>query len=260
MKKLTYFILMLAVLGCTKDTLDVFDVNCLPNNLQNGVIAFYPFNDGSLHDQSSNNNDVVNQTMAKPSQDRNGNPNCAYAFDNSKANEEYLTTTNTEFLNGLDEFSISVWYQPIDTTRAGGEFESLVSRGNETRCPNKRGEWSVSLYDCRRAVFGHNNSVWANTVTSFSRGCEGEVAALTGKWHHVVGIKNGDNYKIYFDGHLDESDNGNANCTRPYLAEDIGDLFIGSSYTGKIDDILIYNRELSQAEIAELFELASCCE
>ena len=147
----------------------------------------------------------------------------------------------------------------MDTTRNGGSIEILLSRGMESHCPNRRGEWSVSLFDCRIAVFGHNNSVWANPITGFSNGCQGEINALTEKWHHVVAIKNGDDYKLYFNGNLDESESGDANCTNLHLAEDIGDLFIGSQYTGKIDDILIYNRELSQAEVTELFELEPCC-
>jgi hypothetical protein len=109
-------------------------------------------------------------------------------------------------------------------------------------------------------VFGHNNSVWANIITGFPNGCQEEVVALTDKWHHVVATKNGDEYNIYFNGNLDESSSGNANCSNLHLAEDIGDMFIGSKYTGKIDDILIYNRELSESEVTALFELEPCCQ
>jgi hypothetical protein len=259
MKQLIVLLFIIIFSGCGGDELELRSA-CIPSNLQNGLIAFYPFSNGSLNDDTSNANDLNNSTMASPTMDRNGNSNCAYQFDNSQANEEFLTTPNTNFLNGLDEFSISIWYEPIDTTRSGGNFEVLLGRGNEGRCPNRRGEWSVGLYDCRRAVFGHNNSVWANTITGFSNGCQGEIVALTDKWQHVVATKNGDQYNIYFNGNLDESETGNANCTNLHIAEDIGDLFIGSSYTGKIDDILIYDRELSQVEVSELFLLESCCQ
>jgi hypothetical protein len=257
-KKILFLILAVGIFSCGDD--DEFKVDCLPSNLQNGVIAFYPFNNGSLDDESTNSNNITNPTTAIPSTDKNGNPNCAFQFDNSQTDEEFLTTTNSNFLNGLDEFSVSIWYEPMDTTRSGGSFEVLLGRGDEGRCPDRRGEWSIGLYDCRRAVFGHNNSVWANTITGFSNGCQGEVVALTDQWHHVVATKNGDEYKIYFNGNLDESETGNANCTNLHIAEDIGDMFIGSKYTGKIDDILIYNRELSQSEITELFELEPCCQ
>ena len=245
------------MIGCEDEE---FKVDCLPTNLQNGVIAFYPFNVGSLDDGSTNSNNLTNPTTANPSTDRDGNANCAFQFNNSLADEEFLTTTASNFLNDLDEFSVSIWYEPMDTTRSVGSFEVLLGRGDEERCSERIGEWSVGLSDCRKAVFGHNNSVWANTITDFLDGCEGEIVALTDKWHHVVATKNGDEYKIYFNGNLDESVSGNANCTNLHIAEDIGDMFIGSKYTGKIDDILIYDRALTQSEVTALYELEPCCQ
>jgi hypothetical protein len=258
MKIIVFSILLIGIISCGHD--DEFNVDCLPSHLQNGLIAFYPFNGGSLDDVSTNTNNIINPTTANTTTDRNGNSNCAYQFDNSQTDEEFLTTSNSNFLNGLDAFSVSIWYEPMDTTRSGGSLEVLLGRGDEGRCPDRRGEWSIGLYDCRRAVFGHNNSVWANIITGFPNGCQEEVVALTDKWHHVVATKNGDEYNIYFNGNLDESSSGNANCSNLHLAEDIGDMFIGSKYTGKIDDILIYNRELSESEVTALFELEPCCQ
>ena len=255
---LALIVFTFGIISCDKD--DKFTVDCLSTNLQNGIIAFYPFNSGSLTDESLNNNNLNNPTTAVPTTDRNGNSNCAFEFENSQTVEEFLTTTNSNFLNALNEFSISIWYEPIDTTRSGGSYEILLSRDDEGHCPDRRGEWTVGLYDCRRAVFGHNNSVWANSISNpFS--CQGEVNTLSGKWHHVVAIKNNDEYKIYFNGNLNGMNTGNANCgSTLHLAEDLGDMFIGKYYTGKIDDVIIYNRELSQQEVTELFNLTSCCE
>lgn len=255
MNKVLILILVVFIVGCKDD--DELNVNCLPLNLQNGVLAFYPFTNGSLNDESTNSNDIINSTTANSSIDRNGNTNCAFQFDNMQIDDEFLITPNSNFLNNLLEFSISIWYEPIDTTRSGGDFEVLLSRGDEARCPDRIGEWSVGLYDCRRAVFGHNNSVWANRIEP--SGCQEEVVELTNNWHHVVAIKNGNEYKIYFNGNLNELESGDADCTNLHIAEDIGDMFIGSGYTGKIDDILIYNRELSQSEVIELYELEPCC-
>jgi Concanavalin A-like lectin/glucanases superfamily len=259
--KISKALLLLIVFGqisCKSDP--KFTVSCLPTNLQSGVLAFYPFSQGSLRDESANANDITNTTTATPSTDRNGNANCAFQFTNTQSKVELLTTANTGFLNGLNEFSISVWYLPLDTARIGGSYEILLSRGIESRCPDRRGEWSLGLYDCRRAVFGHNNSVWANKIAGPSNDCQSEIITLTDKWHHVVATKKNGDYKIYFNGKLDESAFGNANCTNLHQAQDIGELFIGRYYTGKIDDILIYNRELSQAEVTVLFALEPCCQ
>jgi hypothetical protein len=256
MTKNFLLLLTLTILGCASK--DRLPIDCIPTNLQNGVIAFYPFKNGSLLDIAQSNH-LTNPTNATPAADRNGNANCAFQFKSVAGKEEFLTETQPAFLNGLNAFSISIWYQPLDTFRSGGIYEVLVSRGKGQHCPNRNGEWSVGLYDCRRAVFGHDNSVWANPISPNMFDCQAEVNALTDKWHHVVAVKNGDTYKIYFNGKLEETVNGDGDCSNPYTASDIGDFFIGRNYTGKIDDVLVFNRELSQAEVTELYQLVPCC-
>jgi hypothetical protein len=39
-----------------------------------------------------------------------------------------------------------------------------------------------------------------------------------------------------------------------------GDLFIGKGFTGIIDDVILYNRELTVAEVKQLQKLPACCE
>lgn len=83
---------------------------------------------------------------------------------------------------------------------------------------------------------------------------------ITGKWHHVVAVKDGDELRIYFNGDLDDTVSGVANCsTATQLAQDTGDLFLGLDYNGALDDVLIYRRALSGQEISELFNLEACC-
>ncbi len=231
-----------------------FDSGCLPDSLQDGVIAFYPFTDGSLKDDTSFNHNVINTTPAKPTVDRNGNENCAYSFSNTSSNIEHLTTANTSFLNDLTDFSISLWYLPIDTTRSVEVFESLISRATDSNCAMRDYEWALGLHDCRKAIFNHNHSVWANSIFDIEGSCAEEVVELTNKWHHLVVTKAEDDYKIYFNNILQNSDSGNLNCV-----EDRGDLFIGKGFKGSIDDIIIYNRAINNAEVTALYELTSCC-
>jgi len=250
MNKLTTFLffLILSITCCKKDE---FTVDCLPANLQNGVIAFYPFNNGSLSDESPNSNNLINTTSAAQTTDRHGNPTCAYVFDNHLGPTEFLTRANPSFLNNLAAFSISVWYEALDTSIQGVYLEGLVGRGfGPAHCPDRIGEWSVGIFDGRRPVFGHNNSVWAGAASPPN----------INYWHHVVAVKNNDTYKIYQNGVLYGQVTGSGGCLPPFeLAQDEGDLFIGNRFTGKIDDILIYNRELKETEILDLYNLESCC-
>jgi hypothetical protein len=177
------------------------------------------------------------------------------------ASSEFLTTINTTFLNGLNEFSISLWYLSKDSSRSSGDFESLINRDLGSSCPNRYGQWSVGLYDCKKAVFGRTNSVWDMNITNFD--CQQEIIARTDTWNHIVATfkQSGVEMKIYRNGSLQESSVGNANCgsgTPSY--QDIGDLFIGKDYTGKIDDVIIFNKTLSQQEVSSLFSMEACCD
>ena len=247
-------------LSC-KDEEIVFDNECYPLNLRSGVIAAYSFSQGSLINETSADGDLININQALPSADRAGNPQCAYAFTNVQGNQ-YLYTPSTSFLNQLDQFSISLWYQAADTTREGGDYEVLMGRNciqGGSHCPDRRGEWSLGLFDCRKAVFGHDNSVWMNDPVPQPFSCQEIVNTLTGNWAHIVATYDHHVYKIYYNGVLQESESGIAGCQQHHAAQDIGDLFVGLNYKGSIDDILIYNRALADSEVAELFTLQPCC-
>lgn len=242
--------------GGVENNIYKFACELLPTNINSGLLAYYPFNSGSVNDFSGNNNNLSNINGAISTNDRNANPNCAFEFDNlPSTNNQYLTTANTTFLNGLTEFSVSCWYKPIDPSRDAGVYEGLVNRDLIFSCPDRLGQWSLGLYDCRYAVFARTNSVWQN----FSSTCD--VPANTGMWHHLTASYNqvGNTIKLYKDGVLQNTMTGMAGCGSPVTSNDVGDLFIGKGFTGIIDDVFIHNRELSLTEVNQLYNLGSTC-
>ncbi len=148
----------------------------------------------------------------------------------------------------------------MDTTRGITLFgyEVLVGRGQGLKCPDRVGIWSLGLFDGRLAVFGYNNGVWAKPLSPINSGRE--IVEQTDKWHHVIAIYNHGTNKLYFDGVLSETDSKNADCGKNNFPLNVGDLFIGKYYTGIIDDIIIYNRELTQSEVSQLYNLRPCCD
>jgi hypothetical protein len=264
MKKIISTLAVLAftgilIISCEED--DATPVNqeqsCLPDNLQNGLIASYTFAGGSLQDGTGSAH--LTASSAQPAADRQGNLDCAYSFAGS--GNSYLISQDTGFLNNLTTLSVSFWYQPQGNQV---DYELLLGRGEGMHCPDSYGEWSVGLYDCRRAVFGHGNSVWDDMITDMSEGCAGEEDARTNVWHHVTVtcVKATNEIKIYHNGILQDSATGMADCGMggTPTVDDIGNLMIGKYFSGKIDDIVIYNRVLTQAEISQLHQLAPCCE
>ena len=225
------------------------EVSCLPINLKTGMIAFYAFSNGSINDFSSNNQNLTNTTSASAGMDRNGNANCAFQFDAS--NGEFLTMANPTFIDNFQTlpFSISLWYKNESSTP--GDYEQLIGRDTGLHCPDTYGQWSVGLYDNRKPVFGINHTAawWDNSVV---------VSAPA--WRHLVVTCTGTDVKLFLDGTLTSYVSNVGGCGTTITTENTGDLFLGKEFTGLLDDIIIYNRILSQAEILELKNLTPCCQ
>ena len=199
--------------------------------------------------------DSSGNTTAQPSADRSGNPNCAFMFKNFPSGNAFLHIKNPIFLDNISELSISLWYMPLDTNVNAGMYQGLVQRDSNRAC-NLRGQWELGLHDCRKATFSMNNSgLWSDNSL---KPCESR-NYYTDKWHHIVVTFKNNKAQIFINGVL-KGDNTNgigANCL---YRNNIGDLFIGRGFTGVIDDVILYNRELTVAEINQLQQLSPCCE
>jgi hypothetical protein len=260
-KNLILFVLIMVLFSCQKEK---YDIDCLNKELRRGIIAFYPFQNGRIQDFSIKGHDLENPFSLSSTSDRHGNSNCAFLFNDplSEESEEYLLCKNTNFLNGLVSFSISLWYYPISSESDFAKYETLIKTGSGGPCPKHDQEWALGLFDCRRATFNHKNSVWANSIIDWDdpEKCINERILLSNKWHHVVAIKNDTINKIYINGELNDVNHGDGCCCKPDLLQIIENLYIGNNFTGKIDDIIIFNRELSSTEVMQLYNLSPCCE
>ena len=247
--KLTIFVSILLLFGCNNsdEQPNILLQDCLTTNLQNGVVAFYPFNNGSINDESGNNNHLSNTTTANATVDRNGNLNCAFQFNSS--NNEFLTFINPIFLNDLQNgsFSISLWY--LSEIQGAG----LLSRGNDLgNCAGGRGEWNLSLWDNNWISF-HINGYRIIGITP------NPAVLQLNEWHHLVVTSDNNDLKVYQDGVL-IADSESVSCgSGPTPSLNVGDLFIGESLSGKLDEIILYNRLLTQNDITELYNLSPCC-
>lgn len=225
--------------------------SAVPLSLTTGVIACYTFANGNITDYGGNAHNLSNITSAHPITDRNGNPNCAFSF--TKANSEFLKITSPSFIDGITTaaFSISLWYKPVGT-RPLQDFEQLIGRDVGFHCPGTYGQWSVGLYDCRKATVGLNQySITQTTALD----CNTFSNTTSNTWHHLAYIYNGSSSELYVDGALFSGANGP--CGN--MPANVGDLFLGKEYTGDLDDIFMYNRAITVAEVNQLKGLGSLC-
>ena len=214
----------------------------------NGLVGWWPFN-GNANDESGNgNNGVVNG--ATLTSDRFGNANGSYYFNGANSNfieipsSPSLNTTNASFTWSFwikyNSISSDGWYSNpgiISKTQNGTTCNgaTLIEGGGRIGAQN--------LMNCGTNLI--NNGVGTIQITADNI------------WHHVVmTLRNGDSTKTYIDGVFQQSNYVDITFsvysntpvrigrpTDPYW----------KSFTGNIDDIAIYNRALSQAEIIQLY-------
>jgi hypothetical protein len=201
--------------------------------ISSGLVAYYPFN-GNAIDASDNGHDgtVFGATLTA---DRYGAANSAYRFDGIN---DYIRIPDSASLNFTGDFSISAF---IRTTTVG----RIVFSNMLEVSPHDGYSFRVSNSGAMYAMSGDVPLI-------------GNTAITTGTWRHVAFTLAGTTGRIYVDGVLDKS----GPCGVPTVFN--GDQTIGASYTpfyffnDGIDDVQVFNRALSSAEIAQLVPEPSC--
>lgn len=221
-------------------------VNPKASSSINSPMLSYPFENGSLTDWSGlgNNGTLQGSTLPTTVADRNGLANGAYSFSGSNASPQYISTT-TQYSPLI--FSYSVWFK---TTTAGGK---LIGIGGNQTGSNATQDRNLYMNDSGQLYYGvySSSAVTINTPAG--------TAYNDGLWHHVIvtdGPTNG--MRLYVDGTLQAS---TATYTTPQQISEYwrigGDSLQGwpgrpsnDYFVGVLDDIAIYNHELSASEIA----------
>ncbi|UCD50821.1 MAG: LamG domain-containing protein [Phycisphaerales bacterium] len=217
-----------------------------------GLVASYLFN-GNAYDSSGNGHDgtVYGATLAT---DRFGNANSAYSFDGI---DDYIVVPYADAFQ-LPVFTMSAWIMP--TRDLSGEVgPTIVGRG-EDYTTDRAG--SVLLVTGEVHAYGNGVTFMYEDNDDdeywYSNGTFPEV----GVWTHLAATRTASGQLLlYVDGILTGQWNGTALPTNQCFQ----DLLIGAYasnngssddivnfFPGLIDDVMIYGRALSAAEVVEL--------
>lgn len=239
-------------LGTTYGSDLTFSITML-DLLKNGLIAYYPFNSTANDESGAGLNGVVNGAILTP--DRFGNPNSAYLFTDNQD----ITVQNSQNKN-LYPISISLWYNvnSILTGKNGNVFSKYISaswNGYQILVGDFRniGNIGTTLNN------GYGTASWyLRSINDKIIGYYGEPPFLQqnisfNTWYHYVFVADGSGGKIYVNGQLIDSHPWTGTqgiCSNSYTWK-IGGYFDGW-FNGKIDDVRVYNRVLTQEEITYL--------
>ena len=222
--------------------------------LNDGLLIYLPFDERSgqtAADQSGNNNDadLIEGAKWKPN---DGKIDGAVALDGAGAALE--DPNGGDYINGLDAFTISVWVKSDSVGHDRGIIFGKDPAGGD--------DVFGLRYDAASwATPGGTNLIkGAITTTGGGQAYEGKSDVQTTDWQHLVFTwKSGQQLTLYIDGELDDdpihNDDGKdgtiSGSTKLFIGKGAKDNN-GTSWPGLIDDVRIYDRALSEAEIAEL--------
>gem|GEM_PF-749669 len=171
-----------------------------------------------------------------------------YALD-FDGDGDYVGTT---YEDGPSKYTVSLWVSPNEDIIFPGFYgwRTFASKTGDEQSTIDL--WSIWI---NHAGMGLDNE---KSTSNYATVGFGPPSLYQGEWYHVAATCTTTQGKIYFDGELKNSVNDDFvtgvwddsvpfNIARPYLGT--ADRF----FNGKIDDVRIYDRVLSDAEIEQLY-------
>jgi hypothetical protein len=212
-------------------------------DLNTGLMAYYNFDDCSANDSSANaNNGTVKGNLSCVA----GVANKALQFDGAS----YITVPNAASLNPTTQLTMSFWIRVDAFTNT---WSGIIHKGG----------FAGSCYQNREYSLWLNSSSYIEQNSAGDSNCQIAVDSkkvTKGKWLYYVGVVDRVKHiqSIYINGVL------NSKKTDSYSTFNINnyDLRIGypeetgtwhSPFKGALDEIRLYNRALTAAEISSLY-------
>ncbi|MBR1516865.1 MAG: gliding motility-associated C-terminal domain-containing protein [Bacteroidales bacterium] len=246
-----------------------------------GLVAYYGF-EGNANDLSGNNNNGTLQsetggTNPTPTADRFGTANSAYAFGGVD-NRNWVKINNSSSLMFSQAMSVSFWMKQtsargeliptgtttVQTVNNGAHF-TLIAKGGVGQPEGVTPPVSAGfrLQSSLSATYDQDFQ-FANTNTSYV--ASDVVAASTfhcyspDQWIHVVYTLSATHSRFYINGVLYQEDvlatapNFTVANTKPlYIGRLDGGDYIYFPFSGAMDDIAFYNREITHEEVHQLY-------
>lgn len=234
MKKKSLFLTAIASLGLTAASVAQNVPNYLPTN---GLQGWYPFTNNANDHSTNANNGTSNGAVLTT--DRFGNPNSAYSFDGVN---DYISASQN-----LNDYSISLWFYSSNLTN---QYNDIFHYENTyAQLLN-----NATIY--ARAQYASPPSI--GVVTTYTNNLN--------QWHHLV--VNYNSVSQQMDVYIDETNHftsGSGSGGIYYPSENNNTIYFGgyflqnvNYFNGKIDDIGVWNRSLTQQEITDLYNATNC--
>jgi len=213
--------------------------------LNDGLVAYYPFN-GNANDESGNGNNgaVYGATLT---QDKAGSLSSAYLFDGI---DDYMELPHPGY---LAEGTVAAWvyFQTVPNPFPANGWMWFCISENPINQNFEGVDFGVHPYYANNLAFGiYDKSIWD------WRWADSGVQPVAGTWYHFVGTWGSGGINIYIDGELKGSNPYTGGIPQWTHYNYLGGNTWGGYVNSALDEVRIYNRALSEAEIRELYSMA----
>ncbi len=220
----------------------IFAIGQIPTD---SLKACYSFS-GNVNDSSGNANHITNFSGTFTA-DRYGQTNSAFYLDGTN---DSLVLPISEFAPLTGDFTISLWYKTnspeIMNLFSSKSFPSDTVNNFEVQLNSHNLFYLTYLQQSFYQTFAY----WNGTGITGNAIAEGGPGPFTkGEWCHFVITRSNDTFKIYRNHVLYTLSTG---ITYAGVLGDVTNMLFSAMpyrFKGSIDDIRMYNRNLSQAEI-----------
>lgn len=222
----------------TKTATSATDFEVIVDIPRNGLIAFYPFN-GNANDESGNslNGTVSNASLTT---DRYGNASKAYAFNGTSS---YISLGNPALLQLSGTITVAVWMKMSDLatysvlSKETGYGDACKGYMLTTQKVSTVGRFGLEV----------NNNPGTNYL-------DGSINI--NDWVFVTVTLDGTVINSYVNGQLGTTASGSkllVDCAAADMIIGATSAHNGSFFYGSLDDMFIYNRAISAAEVQQLY-------
>ena len=218
-----------------------------------GLVAWWPGNGNANDVVNGNNGTLMNGTTYGAGKDGQ-----AFLLDGVN---DYISIPDSSALRPTN-VTVSAWvyFNSLDSTISGGApaGEQYLIHKNNSRTVSQTEGYTLNKY---RSAGQDYLSFVISSATGTQAIASSFTPVVAGQWYHVVGTYDGSMAKLYFNGSLQGQ-------TPATFALDYGNypLIIGATnqptewdgkLNGLIDEVQIYNRALTDTEIAAIYNAGS---
>ena len=227
-----------------------------PDNPDTGLVGYWPFNGPDVagttaFDRSGKGN---NGTLTNSPTKTIGKVGQAFSFNGTN---QYVTVGAGTGLAST-WYAVSAWVNVNSSLPGpGGQFDCIVDRRDPTNTPWYNTNYILEVNNDSTSPAGTINLMHVRANHSTVDSVNGTTDLRGAGWKYVVGTYDGSYVRVYVNGALENSvAAGDPETTGPQILSIGWEHWNNSGhyFPGKIDEVRVYNRALSQSEITALYQ------